>query len=127
MERAELARRLGGRPGAAGAGRILIAETEPVRFMAAFAAAAAGTGDVFVADPAWGESERAQLAALLASVPAGPAEGDSGESGWLMLPSGGTGGKLKFTRHDSATLAAATSGTGAATRCNCSSTWACIA
>lgn len=110
MERAGLARRLGGRAGAAGAGRILIAETEPARFMAAFAAAAAGTGDVFVADPAWGENERAQLAALLASAPAGPADGESGETGWLMLPSGGTGGKLKFARHDGATLAAAVAG-----------------
>jgi O-succinylbenzoic acid--CoA ligase len=108
MERAELARRLGGRADTERGCRIVIAETEPARFMAAFAAAAAGTAEVFVTDPGWGTAERTQFEALLAANPA--QQTGAGESGWLMLPSGGTGGKLKFARHDAATLAAAVAG-----------------
>jgi O-succinylbenzoic acid--CoA ligase len=58
---------------------------------------------VFLADPAWREAERAVLHAH--SKAAG-----SGERGWLMIPTGGAGGGLKFARHDAATLAAAVRG-----------------
>ena len=88
---------------------ILISEAGPARFMAAFADAVAGTGEVFLGNPAWGESERAQLAALrLVPRSSIPASGSS--QGWLCVPTGGTSGQVKFARHDAATLSAAVRG-----------------
>jgi O-succinylbenzoic acid--CoA ligase len=83
----------------------VIEERDPVRFMAALAAAVAGEGAVFLADPAWGATERAALAACLREPSAAPAG-----RGWLMVPSGGTSGRLKFARHDGETLSAAVRG-----------------
>jgi O-succinylbenzoic acid--CoA ligase len=84
---------------------VVIEERDPVRFMAALATAVAGEGPVFLADPAWGATERAALAACLAQPSAAPAG-----RGWLMIPSGGTSGRLKFARHDEETLSAAVRG-----------------
>jgi len=115
VERAELARRLWQTiPDAAGAapafdapgGVLIVEERDPARFMAAFARAVSSPGLVFLADPAWGPAERSDLAALTALAP----EGGEGGAGWLMVPSGGTGGRLKFARHDGATIEAAVRG-----------------
>jgi o-succinylbenzoate---CoA ligase len=111
MERLELARLLsaqapaGGRSVAGGAAPVVVDESDPVRFMRAFGAAAAGRAPVFLADPSWGAAERAALDSLLRLKP-----GATGERGWLMIPSGGTGGKLKFARHDQDTLLEAVMG-----------------
>ena len=106
MERRDLARRLGARA-VTRAPRVLIAESNPEKFMQAFAEAAAGEGEVFLGNPAWSVAERAQVEALLAHEPAGSAPGDEG---WLMIPTGGSSGVVKFARHDSHTLAAAVEG-----------------
>jgi o-succinylbenzoate---CoA ligase len=108
MERAELARLLGASPVTApGAARTVIAEPDPRRFMAALATAAAGKGEVFLTDPAWREAEKAQLDSLLATPP--PREMPA-ERGWLMIPTGGSSGRIKFARHDQDTVTAAVSG-----------------
>lgn len=113
MERPELARRLGAVPVAAsgaprGSEATVIAEDRPAAFMAALARAVAGRGPVFVADPAWGAGQRAAFDDLVGAgrATAGAAPG----RGWLMLPSGGTGGGVKFARHDGETIAAAVGG-----------------
>lgn len=111
MERAELARLLGAPFAAAEAapGPRVIEEREPQRFMAAFAEAVAAGGEVFLADPSWGAAERAELAALTRpEAESGRVAVDS--SGWLMIPSGGTSGRVKFARHDESTIAAAVRG-----------------
>jgi O-succinylbenzoic acid--CoA ligase len=107
MERLGLARLLGAPAGAAepSAAPRIIEDRDPGRFMAALASAVAGTGPVFLADPAWGATERAALTACLEQAAAGPAG-----RGWLMIPSGGTSGRLKFARHDEETMAAAVRG-----------------
>jgi O-succinylbenzoic acid--CoA ligase len=108
MDRAQLAALLGAPAGVAAEphpGAVLITEAEPRRFMAALSGAVARGGDVFLCDPNWGENERAQLAGLVGAAAAQP-----GEDGWLMIPTGGTSGKLKFARHDGGTLAAAVHG-----------------
>lgn len=117
MERAELAAKLGASPQspkANGQTPEVVSEADPARFMAAFAAAVAGEGDVFLRDPQWGESERAQLAELLAhrpvSVAGNSAAHSPGSYGWLMIPTGGSSGRLKFARHDSHTIATAVRG-----------------
>lgn len=134
MERAELGRRLrrgagemppetSSRGATVPAPHRVISETKPERFMAALADAVGGTGDVFLADPGWGETEWDQFHSLLATgatlTTAPFVQNDQGagapvpsgnETGWLMIPTGGTSGILRFARHDGATLAAAVTG-----------------
>jgi O-succinylbenzoic acid--CoA ligase len=107
MERLELARRLGALPArvASGTGATIVSERDAARFQAAFSAAVAGAGPVFLADPAWGTAEHAALAALVAQ-----GEAARSERGWLLIPSGGTSGQLKFARHDQDSIAAAVRG-----------------
>jgi o-succinylbenzoate---CoA ligase len=108
MERIELARVLGTTAVAGAARDVFISESEPARFMAAFAQAVANGGNVFLCDPAWGQNEREQLAALPRSEISNLKSQIN--QGWLMIPSGGTGGRLKFARHDQDTLSAAVDG-----------------
>jgi O-succinylbenzoic acid--CoA ligase len=108
MERVELARVLGATAVAREARNVFISESEPARFMAAFAQAVANGGNVFLCDPAWGPNEREQLAALPRSEISNLKS--QIDQGWLMIPSGGTGGRLKFARHDQDTLSAAVDG-----------------
>ncbi len=117
MERTDLSRAL-----EAGVGRIvpdsprrirddpphLVSELDPFKFMTAFADAVAGEGEVFLCNPDWGATERAQLAAMLALR--SPLSAPCSNLGWLMIPTGGTSGQLKFARHDEKTLAAAVDG-----------------
>ncbi len=106
MERSELARVLGAEwAGGEGADRTVIEEREPERFREKFAAAVAGGGRVFLADPGWGQAERAQFAKLVT------AEGEADdERGWLMIATGGSSGRMKLARHDEVTLVAAVRG-----------------
>ncbi len=132
MDRAELSRRLGhaaafsqGNAFGWPAGRV-VAEREPAQFIARFGTAVAAGGPVFLADPNWGEVERAQFQALIAQA-AGPGLVESLgaglvevsmagcqparlECGWLCIPTGGSSGNLRLARHDAATLAAAVGG-----------------
>jgi len=85
-------------------GPSVIGERDPAAFMEAFARAAGGSERVFLADPAWTQSDRSTFSKLAGSEPA------STGLGWLMIPSGGTGGTLKFARHDEGTISAAVRG-----------------
>lgn len=107
MERNELARLLGVKTKSRASSRVL-AEANPAEFITHFAAAVAGDGDVFLVNPHWGANERGQAAALIegAAAQSSPIPG----RGWLMIPTGGSSGFVKFARHDSQTLAAAVSG-----------------
>ena len=64
---------------------------------------------VFLCDPKWGVAERAEVDRLKSKIedrkPKIP-------EGWLMIPSGGKSGTLKFARHDERTLGAAVRGFG---------------
>lgn len=107
MERRELARLLETVPHD-DAPRTLIATADAAAFGAEFARAAAGAGEVFLGNPAWGAAERVEFAQL----PHVPAENTKAQLGlgWLMIPTGGSSGRLKFARHDSFTIAAAVKG-----------------
>lgn len=110
MERAELIRLLGvPSPAEAATRDVIVEEREPALFMKSFAAAVAAGGNVFLADPSWGEGERVQfneLASRCAMV-----NGPSDEArGWLCIPTGGSSGNLKLARHDERTIAAAVKG-----------------
>jgi len=107
MERRELARLLGAAPHDATA-RTLIATAEPDVFRAQFARAMAGEGEVFLGNPAWSAAEQVEFAQL----PVAPVANTKAQLGlgWLMIPTGGSSGRLKFARHDSHTIAAAVKG-----------------
>lgn len=90
-------------------GATVIAEADPRKFMSALAAAVARGGDVFLCDPGGGESERAHVTALLGHQVSG-FKSQVSALGWLMIPTGGTSGAMKFARHDEETLSAAVSG-----------------
>ncbi len=106
MERSELRRLLGVAPTGA---RVpaLILEREPERFLAAFAQAVAGDGEIFLGNPDWSAAELARARAVIASSDGSAV--DRGR-GWLMVPTGGSSGKLKFARHDANTIAKAVQG-----------------
>lgn len=106
MERSELRRVLGVAPTGA-RGPALILEREPERFLAAFAQAVAGDGEIFLGNPDWSAAELAQARARVA-LPNESAV-DRGR-GWLMIPTGGSSGELKFARHDGNTIARAVLG-----------------
>jgi len=88
---------------------IIVEEHDPVRFMGAFAQAVISGRSVFLADPAWGASERAALAAFTRHSSLATCQSREAQ-GWLMIPSGGTSGRLKFARHDEKTIAGAVRG-----------------
>jgi o-succinylbenzoate---CoA ligase len=107
MERHELARLLGAKPNQR-TERTVLAESNPEEFIAAFSDAVAGEGDIFLVNPRWGGNERGQAAALIeAAVAHEPAQAGRG---WLMIPTGGSSGFVKFARHDGLTIAAAVRG-----------------
>lgn len=106
FDRAALARALGAADSVREAVEFtVVCERAPGRFIAAFANAVAAGGRVFLADPHGSDAQRAELEAAVRVSSFGP-DG----LGWLMIPSGGTSGKLKFARHDEQTLAAAVRG-----------------
>ena len=71
-------------------------------------AAEARDGFTFLCDPAWGAQERAAVAAVQKSKL--ETRNAKSESGWLCVPTGGTGGGVRFARHDEHTLSAAVAG-----------------
>ncbi len=68
---------------------------------------AVDVGDsVFLCDPHWSGTEMAAFSQLTA----GHASSHAGETGWLGIRTGGSGGGMKFARHDERTLLAAVRG-----------------
>ncbi|MDB6168766.1 MAG: o-succinylbenzoate--CoA ligase [Verrucomicrobia bacterium] len=65
-------------------------------------------GIFFLCDPRWGPPDRAAMSAL-ENVALADLRGDR-ETGWLCIPTGGTGGGVRFARHDEKTLGAAVRG-----------------
>ncbi|MCM2311666.1 MAG: AMP-binding protein [Steroidobacteraceae bacterium] len=80
--------------------------TELEQWVLATGRAVQRNGATFLCDPGWSLSEQALVARLQGSA---DAAGDR-DTGWLCLPTGGTSGGLRFTRHDERTLAASIAG-----------------
>ena len=103
MERSELARHLGALAPQKSGGAQIVEDEDSIRFMGAFRGALSVGGNIFLVNPAWRSQERAALDRLAGAD-------DCGDRGWLMIPSGGSSGGLKFARHDGWTVAAAVDG-----------------
>ncbi len=105
MERREFLRALGGglEAGIDPRSVTVVEEREPAAFRNAFIAATATGGQVALANPDWGTVERAEFQRVVATA----SESVSSESGWLLIPTGGSTGGVKLARHDQTTIAAA--------------------
>jgi len=111
MTRAELARVLGASPAAAGGGpaRTWVEAKDPEQFRRAFAAAVAAGGEVFLGDARWTAGAREE--GETGGEPGGAGAAGAREGlGWLMIPTGGSGGRLRWARHDERTIEAAVAG-----------------
>ena len=105
--------------------RIALVASDPVRFWACFFVVANGDWDIFLFNPHWGEKERKE--ALEVARPQWVVDGasiekeieweihseetKSGIEGFrVMIPTGGSSGKVRFAIHDWETLSAAVEG-----------------
>jgi o-succinylbenzoate---CoA ligase len=101
--------------------RIVLAHHEPEFFLAGLMAAAIAECPVFLGNPHWTESEWQQVADLTqphlwwgdtpAPLTLSPMNTvRDREKGWILIPTGGTSGSIKFAIHTWETLSAAVSG-----------------
>lgn len=104
MDRGALRKLLGVKP-TGERDAVLVRAAEAATFQREFAAAVAGEGNVFLGNPAWSAAELARATELMAQ-----ADAPKHDRGWLMIPTGGTSGGLKFARHDGHSIAAAVRG-----------------
>jgi len=105
-----------------GAIKIILAESNPIRFMAAFMAACSHQHQVFLANPCWGLEEWQQVFELVQpdlvwgdggkgwNEVRGEGGKESVSGGLIMIPTGGTSGTIRFAMHTLATLEASVRG-----------------
>ncbi|KJH69975.1 2-succinylbenzoate--CoA ligase [Aliterella atlantica] len=98
--------------------KILLLESEPVKFLAGFIAACAAECLVFLGNPHWVEQEKQQVFELVQpDIVLGDRDGEisrnyaanspaTPNSNWIMIPTGGTSGKIRFAIHTWETLTA---------------------
>ncbi|WP_414528481.1 2-succinylbenzoate--CoA ligase [Nodularia chucula] len=99
--------------------KVILAEREPVRFLAGFIAACAAKCPVFLCNPDWGKQEWQQVLELVKpDIIWGRGETEikisphsfSHHSPFIMIPTGGSSGKIKFAIHTWETLIASVQG-----------------
>jgi O-succinylbenzoic acid--CoA ligase len=103
MERGELASILARYATAPNHGGSLVIDRRPEAFMALVANGIGAGRDIFLGNPGWTERECMEARSI--------ASGNiSGDRGWLMIPTGGSSGRIKFARHDAETISSAVAG-----------------
>ena len=99
--------------------RVLIFLSNPLEFLAAYMACAMLQCPVFLGNPAWTQQEREQAQAIADPHLIWSDQGtdvfptatpNPTALGWIMVPTGGTSGQIKFAIHTWKTLGAAVSG-----------------
>ncbi|QLE57743.1 2-succinylbenzoate--CoA ligase [Nostoc sp. TCL26-01] len=106
--------------------KIILAEREPIKFLASFIAACAANCPVFLCNPDWGEQEWYQVFNLVqpdiiwGNIPSHIADKNNYQSPIthyplpithsIMIPSGGSSGEIKFAIHTWETLMASLEG-----------------
>lgn len=100
--------------------KILLAERNPVQFFAGFVAACAAGCPVFLGNPDWAKREWQQVLDLVQpdliwQDGRHPLETPSGQDaiakrGWIMIPTGGSSGQVRFAIHTWDTLMASVQG-----------------
>lgn len=110
--------------------KVFIVETNPIKFLAAFLAGVIAEVDLFLCDPSWQQQEWQQVLSLVqpdlvyGDCPVEligdrprvtdknslqPKE-DLSDRGLIMIPTGGTSGKIRFAMHSWTTLSASVTG-----------------
>jgi O-succinylbenzoic acid--CoA ligase len=104
--------------------RILLVQSDPLAFLAGLMAACLAECPVFLGNSSWRTSEWQQVLALAqphliwdgtGSLPAkvddpDPSQPLASEKGWIMLPTGGSSGQIRFAIHTWDTLSASVRG-----------------
>lgn len=101
--------------------RIILAESEPVKFLAGFIAACAANCPVFLGNPNWVAQEWQQVFEIVQpDVVLGDGDWrllsknysnpETSDSNWIMIPTGGSSGKIRFAIHTWETLTASVTG-----------------
>ncbi|WP_353929514.1 2-succinylbenzoate--CoA ligase [Okeanomitos corallinicola TIOX110] len=99
--------------------KIILAEREPVRFLASFIAACAAKCPIFLCNPDWGKNEWEQVLNLVQpdiiwgfdhELPSAITHYPLPISNTIMIPTGGSSGKIKFAIHTWETLTASVQG-----------------
>lgn len=101
--------------------KILLAERDPIRFLAGFIAACVTECPVFLCNPDWGQNEWQQTLAqvqpdliwgdrLTGWVPPQMPNASPQAQGWIMIPTGGSSGQVRFAIHTWDTLMASVKG-----------------
>lgn len=100
--------------------KILLAEQDPIRFLASFVAAVAANCQVFICNPNWVDQEWQQvfnlvqpnlvLGNLPVYLPETSSKNDCNSEAKIMIPTGGTSGKVRFAIHTWETLIASVRG-----------------
>ncbi len=101
--------------------RILMAQRDPVDFLAGFMAACIAECPVFLGNPNWSLQEWQQVLDLtqphqiwgtlpISAEVQPPETTDKDQRGWIMIPTGGSSGGIRFAIHTWQTLSASVSG-----------------
>jgi o-succinylbenzoate---CoA ligase len=101
--------------------RILLTQRDPIDFLASFMAACIKECPVFLGNPNWSPQEWQQVLDLIrphqiwGNLPISaevqhPDTTENVQRGWIMIPTGGSSGGIKFTIHTWQTLSASVSG-----------------
>ncbi|MGB6299775.1 MAG: AMP-binding protein, partial [Rivularia sp. (in: cyanobacteria)] len=91
--------------------KILLNERQPTRFLALFIAACKANCPVFLCNPDWGKQEWQQVFDLVKpDIPNAQFPIPHAQSPHIMIPTGGSSGKIKFAVHTWDTLTASVRG-----------------
>lgn len=101
--------------------RIVLSQTEPIEFLAGFMAACITQCPIFLGNPNWSIQEWQRVLELvqphlvwgMLPIPIqsqDPKLANAQEKGWMMIPTGGSSGQIKFAIHTWATLTASVQG-----------------
>lgn len=101
--------------------RILLSQTDPIEFLAGFMAACISNCPVFLGNPNWSIQEWQRVLDLvqphlvwgmlpIGVQPQSPKFANTQEKGWIMIPTGGSSGQIKFAIHTWETLTASVQG-----------------
>ncbi|MDR2845140.1 MAG: o-succinylbenzoate synthase, partial [Puniceicoccales bacterium] len=94
--------------GAVAIGAVVVTHTDPASYLGAVLAALAAGKTVFCANPHWGKNEWHESGLTPPSIGAvGLLAASLPEKNTLCIPTGGTGGRVRFVAHTVATLTAA--------------------
>ena len=102
-----------------GVPKLCLVEADPLPFLAGFMAACCVGCPVFLCNPTWGQQEWEQVYALaqpnlIWGDPSQPAPSlplaSEGLPAWIMIPTGGSSGRLRFVIHTWSTLMASVQG-----------------